>query len=164
MKEFFFYFFSFFAIVSAILAVTLRNIFHCALALVAVFVSTSALFILLDADFLAMVQVLIYVGAIIVLIIFAIVLTEKISGGRVRQTNEQRGASVFIALCLAGLLTLAISGAILPKLPMPPQKDSLWAIGRELMTTYLGPFEIISLVLLAALVGAVVFGKEVLKR
>ncbi|MDI6809738.1 MAG: NADH-quinone oxidoreductase subunit J [Candidatus Eisenbacteria bacterium] len=160
----FFYLFSFFAIVSAILAVTLKNIFHCALSLVVVFVSTSALFVLLDADFLAMVQVLIYVGAIIVLIIFAIVLTEKISGEKVKQTNEQRGASMFIALCLAGLVILAIFGSVLPLVPTAPRNDSLWAIGRELMTTYLGPFELISLVLLAALVGAVVFGKEVLKR
>lgn len=91
-------------LVAALLVVTLRNIFHSALFLVATFFLVAGIYVMLSAEFLAAVQVLIYVGAVTVLILFAIMLTHKIFAKAVRQVNEQ----VLPAIIIAGLL-LAIS-------------------------------------------------------
>lgn len=91
-------------LIAALLVVTLRNIFHSALFLVATFFLVAGIYVMLSAEFLAAVQVLIYVGAVTVLILFAIMLTHKIFAKAVRQVNEQ----VLPAIIIAGLL-LAIS-------------------------------------------------------
>jgi len=149
---------------AAIMAVTLRNIFHCALSLGMMFLLSSALFILLNADFLAVVQVLIYVGAVVVLFIFAIVLTEKIASAKIRQTNEQKTVAVLLALVF-----LVVTGMVLAQTQWPhgtagPPQGSIYVIGRELLSTYLEAFEVASVLLLAALVGAIVCGREALKK
>ncbi len=84
-----FYLFAFMIVVSGILVVTLRDIFHCALMLVICMFSVAAIYVLLGADFIAAVQVLIYVGAVSVLLIFAIMLTARVSGIGIKQQNEQ---------------------------------------------------------------------------
>ncbi|UCC81313.1 MAG: NADH-quinone oxidoreductase subunit J [Candidatus Zixiibacteriota bacterium] len=91
-------------LIAALLVVTLRNIFHSALFLVATFFLVAGIYVMLSAEFLAAVQVLIYVGAVTVLILFAIMLTHNIFAKAVRQVNEQ----VLPAIIIAGLL-LAIS-------------------------------------------------------
>jgi NADH:ubiquinone oxidoreductase subunit 6 (subunit J) len=159
-----FYGISALAVAAAVLAVTFRNVFHCALALGLLFLLSSALFVLLHADFLAVVQVLIYVGAIVVLFIFAIVLTEQITSARVRQTNEQKTVAVLLSL-----LFLVVIGVVFAQTPWPRgegtvPEGSIYVIGRQLLSDYLEPFEVASVLLLAALVGAIVCGKEALKR
>ena len=78
------------SVIAAIGVVTLRNLFHAALFLAGVLLGTAGLFISLHADFLAMVQILIYVGAVLTLIIFAIMLTGRISDPSIKQKNNQK--------------------------------------------------------------------------
>ncbi len=91
-------------LIAAFMVVTLRNVFHSALFLVATFFFVAGIYLMLNAEFLAAVQILIYVGAVTILILFAIMLTHKIQSKSIRQVNEQ----VLPAIIIAGLL-LAIS-------------------------------------------------------
>lgn len=155
-----FYLFAFIIVGTGILVVTLRDIFHCALMLVLCLFSVAGVFVLLGADFMAAVQVLVYVGAVAVLLIFAIMLTARVSGIGIRQHNEQVPIAViatvtFVAITLYGLgktiwniRTDAVPGA------------SVESIGKLLLTTYVVPFEIVSVVLLAALIGAIVIARR----
>ncbi|UCF78814.1 MAG: NADH-quinone oxidoreductase subunit J [Candidatus Eiseniibacteriota bacterium] len=152
------------ALLFAVLSVTLRNVFHCALALAAMFILLSGVFVLLDADFLAVVQVLIYVGAVVILMIFAIVLTEKITSETVRQTNQ-----LLVPGFLVCVATLAGALYVLTRVPWPSgspaaQKETIKLVGTQLLSTHLEAFEVASVLLLAALVGAVFLGKEITRR
>ena len=152
------------AVVFAVGAVTLRNVFHCALSLAAMFFALSGVFVLLDADFLAVVQILIYVGAIVILMIFAIVLTERITSASVRQTNHLVVPGALLCLALLAVLVSVIRAAAWPPLTAGPQQDTVKIIGRQLLSTHVEAFEVASVLLLAALVGAVFLGKEITKK
>jgi len=152
------------AVVFAAMAVSLRNVFHCALSLIGVVFCTSGLFVLLGADFLAVVQVLVYVGAIVVLFLFSIVLTERIASKAVRQTNEQKGVSAVLAVLAVGVLAYATLRTAWPLGERRIPEGTVRTIGRELLTTYLEPFEVASLLLLGALVGAVFLARERAKK
>ncbi|MCX5801712.1 MAG: NADH-quinone oxidoreductase subunit J [Candidatus Eisenbacteria bacterium] len=152
------------AVVFAIMAVTLKNIFHCALSLAVMFFALSGVFVLLEADFLAVVQILIYVGAIVILMIFAIVLTERITSDAIRQTNHLLIPGLILCAALLGAFVYIIGGAGWSVEVPPVQKGSVMIIGRQLLSTYLEAFEVASVLLLAALVGAVFLGKEITKK
>ncbi len=148
-------------LIFALGVVTLRNLFHCALCLAGALVGTAALYIVLKAEYLAGVQVLLYVGAVVTLIIFAIMLTEHLAGKTVRQNNSQ---SLLAIVGLLGFVTL-LTGVIL-KTPWPVtlaalhSKVSVMSLGEALMGAYVFPFEVISILLIAALIGAVVIAKK----
>jgi len=148
---------------SALLVVTLRNLYHCALFLALSFTGIAGLYVVLSAEFLAATQILVYVGAITVLILFAIMLTEHIVGERGQIVSRYRLPSAAISL----LMALLVGGTLwstkwpsqqAPRLSATPTTSFI--LGRELLTTYLIPFEVASVVLLAALVGAVVLAKQ----
>lgn len=156
-----FYLFSFVTIVSALLVVSLKNIFHCALFLILCLFSVAGIYVLLGADFIAAVQVLLYVGAIAVLMIFAIMLTAKVSGKGIKQQNEQVPVAIittvaFVAIALYGLGKTIWN--IKTDVMMP--ENTTMEIGKLLMTTYVVPFEVVSVVLLAALIGAIVIARR----
>ncbi|KPJ61654.1 MAG: hypothetical protein AMJ46_00790 [Latescibacteria bacterium DG_63] len=151
-------------VIFAVMAVALRNVFHCALAMAAMFILLSCVFVLMDADFLAVVQVLIYVGAIVVLVIFAIVLTEKISSETIRQTNQLVIPGFLICAALFVGALYVIRGAGWPSDVPAVQHDTIKLIGTQLLSTHLEAFEVASVLLLAALVGAVFLGKEINKK
>lgn len=155
-----FYTLAFLIIVSAILVVTLRNLFHSVLALVAVLFFIAGIYLLLNAEFLAITQVLIYVGAIVTLIIFVIMLTARIGSPLIRQTNEQKIVSLVI--CLAILSVLAMVLLLTPWQTNYGTTDlaNINKIGSALLTTYVFPFEIISIVLLVALIGAIILARK----
>jgi len=161
-----FYIIAFVTIMSALMVVSLRNIFHCALFLVLCLFSVAGLFILLDADFLAGVQVLIYVGGIAVLMIFAIMLTRKLTDMRVRQQNEQKVIGALVALCFllivvgAMVTTMSVKGGFPLASKAASTISSTHTLGRLLMTNYVLPFELLSVLLLAALIGAIVLAKK----
>ena len=141
---------------AAVMVVSIKNIFHSALFLVLCFFSVAGIYVLLDAEFLAAVQVLIYVGAITILMIFAIMLTHKLYSAKIRQSNEQviPGLIIVGALLVATLFAL---GDTAWKLSFEtPEAQSVVGIGRLLLTSYVLPFEIVSVVLLTALIGAVI--------
>lgn len=165
------------ALFSAVRVVTSPSITHAALHLAVVLVAVAGYFLLLQSEFLAVVQVLVYVGAVMTVIIFAIMLSDLplIRGGRgVREglTSERFGwlpllvaAGVF-ALVLVGYgsvawraAPLAFQGS-LPMLHDTTGQGTTGLIGRALFTSYLVPFEVASLLLLAALVGAIVLTRR----
>lgn len=143
----------------ALFVVISRNVFHSAIFLALTLIGVAGVYLYLDAEFLAVIQVLIYVGAIITLFIFAIMLTTKIQDLAIRQTNSQVLISALAALTLLFLFINIINrnpwqAGVSLALPL-----DLSRLGKSLMTTYALPFEVISLILLAALVGAIVIGK-----
>jgi NADH:ubiquinone oxidoreductase subunit 6 (subunit J) len=145
---------------SGVMVVGLKNIFHCALFLVLALFGVAGIYILLSAEFLAAVQVLIYVGAITILMIFAIMLTAKLYNAQIRQANEQIFLGVIIVATLL-VATVAILGRTAWKLSdAASDVQSTVGIGRMLLTKYVLPFEIVSVVLLAALIGAIVIARK----
>ena len=146
-------------LVSALLAVTLKNLFHSALFLALSLVGVAGIYLFLGAEFLAAIQVLIYVGAIVTLIIFVIMLTARISDTSIRQTNQQKFISFIVALSIFILLSsIILKKEIVHTFIRENVKVS--DIGRELITTYGLPFEVISVVLLIALIGAIVLSRR----
>ena len=140
-------------LVSALWVATLPNLFHAALSLGLVLLGIAGLFILLEAEFLAFVQILIYVGAILTLVIFAIMLTAKLQGGPQVSASRQRPAALVSGALFAVLAsaTRALAGAV----TAAADPVTLPQLGRELVTTLILPFEVISVVFVAVMVGAI---------
>lgn len=155
-----FYLIAFVIIISALLVVSLRNIFHCALFLILVLFAVAGIYILLEAEFLAAVQVLLYVGAVAILIVFAIMLTSQLAEKRIKQINEQATVGFFISagFLLACLTAIPYTVWKLADSALPAQ--NIFAIGQLLMTNFVLPFEVVSVLLLAALIGAVVLARR----
>jgi NADH:ubiquinone oxidoreductase subunit 6 (subunit J) len=160
MEAFVFYLFSFLIIISALAVVTMRNIFHCALFLILCLFSVAGIYVMLHAEFLAAVQVLIYVGAVSILIIFAIMLTSRLAGRDAPMTNEQIFLGGFMSLVLLFTLVYAFKETIFRVTGGAPAPQSTLRIGRMLLTDYVLPFELISVLLLAALIGAIVIARR----
>jgi NADH-quinone oxidoreductase subunit J len=150
-------------LVGAWIVVTNRNLYRAALGMVLSFFGVAGLYALLNVGFLAVVQVLIYVGAISILIIFAIMLTRGVMDRRTVQRNAQWVISALVALALFGVIgyTLAFRAAghwALSSSDLPEKPIEL--LGEALVTTYVLPFEVASVLLLVALVGAIVIARE----
>ena len=141
-------------LVGSMWVVTLRNLFRAALSLGLVLLGVAGLFILLGAEFLAFVQILVYVGAILTLVVFAVMLTAKVQGPEAPPPRGQQWPAAAAAGALFGLFAMATQW-VLRSAPAPQEPASLQQLGHALTTTLLLPFEVISLVLVAALVGAV---------
>ena len=148
-----------FTVAAALLVVLARNIVHSAVALIFSFCGVAGIYVLLDAEFLAAVQVLIYVGGITVLLLFAIMLTTRIAA-RADVFNEQIGLSAVIVLGITAILVYASLTGI-PAFERPPvSPETTPALGRLLLTTHVLPFEVASILLLAAMVGAIVIARR----
>ena len=155
-----FYFLAAFTLWAGAVVVLGRNIVRAAVALIFCFCGIAALFLLLDAEFLAAVQVLIYVGGITILLLFAIMLTSRISARSTRVINDQTALSALASLgVLAGLLYASLTGIGDPSGPARLPETTPF-LGKALLTTYVLPFEIVSILLLAALVGAIVLARK----
>ena len=156
-----FYLLAFVIILSALMVVTLKNIFHSALFLILALFSVAGIFVLLHAEFLAAVQILIYVGAVSVLIIFAIMLTSQLASKKIEQSNEQVTVAIFVTVGFMAAALLSLSNTVWRISDMLLPADNIFTLGKLLMTDYVLPFEVVSIVLLAALIGAIVLaGKE----
>jgi len=145
---------------SAVMVVSMRNIFHSALFLVLCFFGVAGIYVLLSAEFLAAVQVLIYVGAITILMIFAIMLTAKLYSAEIRQSNEQVAPGLIImgALLVSTIFALSKTAWRLSSEAVGTQ--STVSIGKLLLTKYVLPFEVVSVVLLTALIGAIIIARR----
>jgi NADH:ubiquinone oxidoreductase subunit 6 (subunit J) len=148
-------------VVSGILVVSLRNIFHCALFLILCLFSVAGIYILLDAEFLAAAQVLIYVGAVAILMVFAVMLTTDLASGRVVQTTHN-AAIAFVAAALFGIgsMFLISRTRIWNYATEALPGDNVATVGKFLMTKFMLPFEVVSVLLLAALIGAIVLARR----
>ena len=144
-------------VLAGIATVCLRNLFHAALSLGLVLVGTACLFLWLEAEFLALAQILIYVGAVLTLIVFAIMLTSGMGQGTVASASAHRLRAGGIVALLWVLMIGSLS-QISPPAPAAPSPYAVPALGQALLTTYLLPFEVISIALLAAMVGSIVVG------
>lgn len=145
---------------AAVMVVTLRNIFHCALFLALAFFGIAGVFVMLHAEFLAGVQVMIYVGAIAVLVLFAIMLTRQLTGRTIRQTNRQSPFAAAVALLFVVIVVKIAVGARFAVTGGPVVKNTTAMLGQLLVTHYVLPFEVASVVLLMAMVGALLLAKE----
>jgi NADH-quinone oxidoreductase subunit J len=144
--------------VAALRLVTSKNVVHAALYLVVTLAAVGAVYLLLAAEFVAWVQVLIYVGAIVVLLLFSLMLTRA-PIGREALDNQQRGIAALVgAGILAGLAFLIQDAFSGHEIELAPSFTA--AIGNELFSTYVLPFEVVSFVLLAALIGAIVLARK----
>ena len=145
---------------AAVAVVTNKNILHSAYYLILAFVGVAAIYVMLEAPFVAVVQVLVYVGAIAILIVFAIMLTRRLMSKDMEQQNKQWIPSALGALALFLVLGWIVYTAGWPVHEGVIPADPISQIGQDLLTTYLVPFEIASVLLLAALVGAILIGRE----
>jgi NADH:ubiquinone oxidoreductase subunit 6 (subunit J) len=150
---------------AAVTVVTANNLVHAALALIATFFGVAILFVLLQAGFLATVQVVLYIGAIAILIIFAIMLTRRVMQDSGPQTNQQWWLAALMSLALFAALW-----AVFQQVPALQQAtgaqaipaDSLQRLGFGFVdpNQYMLPFELASVLLLIALVGSIVIAGE----
>ncbi|HEX8100187.1 MAG TPA: NADH-quinone oxidoreductase subunit J [Actinomycetota bacterium] len=145
--------------VGAIRLVTSRNVVHAALWLVIALAMVAGVYLLVAAEFLAWVQVLIYVGAIVVLLLFSLMLT-KAPIGRDTLDNEQRGVAALVAVGIAAGLAFLIWQAFGDRPPVALRAARTATVGLSLFRDYVLPFEVISFLLLAALVGAIVLARK----
>ncbi len=154
-----FYMIALFIAVSAVLSVTVRDIFHGAVALTMTLLGIAFLYFYLDAGFLGVIQILVYVGGIMALFVFAIMLTSKMGDHKIPQVNAQFWPGLLIAAVLCAVLLKIVVDSSWMHAQASAVITDLQTIGRSLVTGYVLPFEFISLLLLAALVGAIVIGK-----
>ncbi len=147
---------------AGLMSVITRNLVHAALWLVLALLGVAIFFVLLNASFLAVAQVVIYIGAIAILMIFTIMLTRRVAVGSAdSQLNANWGWAAFIAVALfAGLVWLLSgwNGFNITAQQMSPRTDTIRQLGTALVSpsAYVIPFEVASILLLAALVGAIV--------
>ena len=142
-------------VVSAFFVATARNLVHSAVALMGTLFGVAGLYVFLHADFLAAVQVLIYVGGILVLIIFGVMLTNKIATPVLIQTSMPNRffAAVVVLLILIGLTIITFRTPWHERIATPSE-GAVTTIGNALMTRYLLHFEVAGILLLLALLGA----------
>ena len=161
MANLVFWFIAVFTIASALVVVLNNQLLYSAVALLFTLFGVAALYIFLWADFIAGVQLIVYIGGILVLIIFGIMLTNRISSVRLSQTNVQQGIGGVISIWLMILLGLIISKTSwMQNQSEEPVSSTVHDIGVLLLTKYLLPFEAVSLLLLGALIGAALLSRE----
>jgi NADH:ubiquinone oxidoreductase subunit 6 (subunit J) len=154
-----FYILSAIAVFSAVMVVTRRGIFTCALFLAAALSTVAGFFILLGADFLAAVQILLYVGGILVIIVMAVMLSSVQQSKVHPQVNEQWLPSLVVCLGLLSVIFVGLKRTDFSG-QQAPLSPSIVSIGRLLFGELALPFELVSLVLLASLAGAVLFSRK----
>jgi NADH:ubiquinone oxidoreductase subunit 6 (subunit J) len=139
-------------------AMTLRRLVHCALALTVAFAGLAALYLNLGAEFAGLAQLLVYVGAIAILIVFVILLTRGGEGGEEPSFSPASLAGTAIALAVFAVLAWAVetSGVAHPAALPPAPENTMREIGLALMQRYVLPLEVIALMLTAAMIGAVI--------
>ena len=144
-------------IASAIAAMTLRNLVHCALALTVSLAGLAAFYLQLNAQFVGFAQVLVYIGAVAILIVFAILLTRSSESPQQPIFSSTWAVGAGIAVLVFGVLSAMIfsSKAVTNKIS-PAPSATVNQIGQQLMTQYILPLEVVGLLLTAALIGAVI--------
>ncbi|MEV0169044.1 NADH-quinone oxidoreductase subunit J [Nonomuraea fuscirosea] len=148
------------AVGSALLVVTTRQLVHAALWLVLCFGALAGGYLVLTAEFVAWVQVLIYVGAVVVLMLFGIMLTRAPIGRSADLDSNNRVVSAVVALATAALLvTVVIDGFRTAYAPLTPGPGAAKELGASVFATWVLPFEALSVLLLAALIGAIVLSR-----
>jgi NADH-quinone oxidoreductase subunit J len=146
--------------IAAVRLVTARNVVHAALYLVVTLSMVGGVYLVLSAEFVAWVQVLIYVGAIVILFLFGLMLTRA-PIGREALDNQQRGVAALIALgSLVGLIALTLGAFSWSAPKVRSFRTETGSVGSSIFRSYVLPFEAVSFLLLAALIGAIVLSRK----
>ena len=145
---------------SAFVVVLSQQLLYSAIALLFTLFGIAGLYIFMWADFMAGVQIIVYIGGILVLLIFGIMLTNKISSVNISHTSSQKSVGAVIALGVLGLLIPMILNTSWYQLSSKEPSQTADSIGRLLMMEYLLPFEVASLLLLGALIGAAMLSRN----
>jgi NADH-quinone oxidoreductase subunit J len=144
---------------SALAVVLSKNLFHSVLWLALALTGTAGVFLLLEAEFLAAVQLLLYAGGIVTIVVFAIVVTERLVGERITQTNRRITAGAVTSLALIALVVNAIMRQPLATTREPLTTDLTRTLGESVLTRFVLPFELLGVLMLAAMLGAVYFAR-----
>ncbi len=147
-------------VLAAIGVVRSQNVVHAALYLVVVLGGGAAQYILLAAEFVAWVQILIYIGAVIILFLFGIMLTRAPMRGETNLDNDQRWPAAVVSLFLVGVLSTLLVDAFSDKEIVLKRPTATSEVADAIFKVYVVPFEVVSILLLAALVGAVVIARR----
>ena len=145
---------------SSLGVVLVPNLFHSVLFLALALVATGVMFLLLHSPFLFGVQLLLYAGGVVVLVVFAIMLTERIVGQRMRQASHGLvNGAIVAAAVFVGIVGFLVQAGPWPAV-RPTAGDPIVALGRILLGAYAVPFELLGVLLVVALVGALYFARE----
>jgi NADH-quinone oxidoreductase subunit J len=136
-----------------------KNLFHSVLWLALALTGTAGVFLLLEAEFLAAVQLLLYAGGIVTIVVFAIVVTERLVGERISQTNRRITSGAVVSIALIAVVVNAIMQRPLATARPPMSGDLTRAIGESVLTRFVLPFELLALLMLAAMLGALYFAR-----
>ncbi len=157
----FFYAMAAVAILGGLKMVTTANVVHAALYLLVVLSAVAGTYVILGAEFVAVTQVLIYLGAIMVLLLFGVMLTRAKLGGEEDLDHEQRWIGALVAAGMLAVMSYSIWEAFdTQKLPGDRTPQLTQQVSDEIFSTYIVPFEALSVLLLAALIGAVVVARR----
>ena len=153
-------FFAAIAIASCLVIATSKNILHCAFALLFALISVCAFYMFLGADFLAITQVVVYVGGILVLVLFGVMMTHRLQARTLREEIVQPVASFSAAAIVLTLTLLVIRKQTWPVVELQESVPTTRELGRAFLTSHLFPFEFVSLLLLVAMMGAALLSRE----
>jgi NADH:ubiquinone oxidoreductase subunit 6 (subunit J) len=154
-----FWFLSIVLVGSALAVVLSKNLFHSVLWLALALTGTAGVFLLLDAEFLAAVQLLLYAGGVVTIAVFAIVVTERLIGERITQTNRRITGGALVAAALLYLIVTAVRERPLPFAKSPITGDFTQIVGEAVLTRFMLPFELLAVLMLAALLSAIYFAR-----
>jgi len=164
LNTFLFYFFAALAVASAILMVTRRNAMQAAIFLVTTLLASAGIFLLLQAEFVFIVQVFLYAGGIAVLFVFAIMLANPDTAPRMTRLGRQQVVAVALAAILAAQIIFAIvvgrTSLRLPAMQAAISRRNTEAVGDALFHPFIVPFGIVAVLLLVATIGAVLIAKR----
>jgi NADH-quinone oxidoreductase subunit J len=146
--------------IAAIRVVTTKNVVHAALYLVIVLGGVGMNFILLGAEFTAITQLIVYIGAVVVLFLFGIFLTRAPIGRSADLDNDQRWLALLTSLLLLGVLVAVLRDAFGDEKITLHQPQTSAEVGNSIFQTFVIPFEVVSVLLLAALIGAIVLARR----
>jgi len=155
-----FYAFAVLTIVSGVGVVFSRSIVYAAFSLLFTFFGVAAIYVLLAADFIAITQILLYVGGILVLIVFGVMLTSRANSVEMRRGIMQIVPAVIVVGAIAGTLIGIMTTTKWPVTNLAPYEETARPIGALLMTQFVLPFELASILLLVALIGAVIIARR----
>ena len=140
-----------------------RSLIHAALGLMGTLLSVAFLYGLMDADFVAVTQIVVYVGGVVILFLFGVFLTKRIDDVKITNASVNRAVAIPAGLVLLAVIMAAVLSSPLPTAQVPAEGPTTAAIGNVLLSRDLLPFEVLSVVLLAVLLGAMLVARREVK-
>lgn len=164
MIEILFYVFGGIAVISALSILITKNVLYAACGLVVTFLSLAAIYVLAGAEFLAVTQIMIYVGGIVVLLVFGVMLTNKVSGKPLITTMQNKFVGPLFGVVIFSALIYTIFKINFPVILAAGEQNNVSQIGKGIMSDYIFPFELAGLLLLMTLIGAATLASYKIKE